>query len=225
MDPAFFYHGIRLPECALGWRPVPSLSDEGKAQGVTRLYGSLNADSPSWFHDVEITTDIGVVSAASGLDKRTTLAIQQASMEADLMAAGQVLGALAWCMDASRKGSVSGTYAGVTDVSHGTLGGGWVTAAGDYVLIRNKTTGEGFVTVILSRTSGTINVSLAQSITTDWEIVDVQLHFPSARFSRMDPGTYPAGDPAADTFRPEVHYYFTSNTRPIQATRYNPTPS
>lgn len=222
--PAFFYGGIRLADNAKGWRPSPSRGDQGQQQGVTRRYAYLLPDSPNWTHDLDVETDVAPVSARSGLDKRTTLAIDQSTIQADLMALSQSgLWDVSWCADDTRKGNVTGAFAaGVRDVSHDALGGSWVTTAGDYLLLRNPTTGAGYCLQIQSRTAGTVRLSLPVAITTDWDIVDIQAFYPFMMFVRMDPGTYPSGDPVADTFRPEAHYLFVGNARPVNATRFNP---
>jgi hypothetical protein len=226
---ACFYGGIRLRDNVVGFWPTEQTTTEGFGSGLLRAYGSLNPDSPNVRIDVEVACELAPVAARSDLSRIAATEIDLAYLGRNLhRLAADGLQFLSYCPDDAKVGAVTGgSYAaGVRTITHGALGGSWTTAAGRYVLLRNPTTGEGFVSAISARTAGdvTVTVPTGYSVTSSWYLVDVCLAYPSTQFLRMSKGSPPSGDPAAGFWRPDVRYYLVGVAEPLVASAHEPTP-
>lgn len=224
---AAFYGGIRLRDNVVGFWPSEQVTTEGFSSGMLRAYGANNPDSPNVRIDVEVACEFGPVASRAGLSRIAATEIDLAYMGRNLHRLSATgLQFLSYAPDDTKVGAVTGGpyAAGVRTITHGALGGGWTTAAGAYVLLRNPTTGEGFVAAISARTGSdvTLTVPTGYSVTSSWYLVDVSLVYPSVQFLRMSKGAPPTGDPASGFWRPDVRYYLLGVAEPLVATAHEP---
>lgn len=226
-EAAYYYGGVRLKDAAHGWRPRTDRTGEHRQQGVTAAWGTMNTDSPNYFVGLEVVTDVRPVTLRSDLDARTCIAIDLAALESTLrtMAKGATY-PVSWVRTTARRASVSGgPYSGTTDVTLGAWDDGFVPTAGRYLLVRNAATGAGFVTPIISIPgAGQVRLALSATVTSAWEVLEVQVYYPDMLWVGMDAGTWPNDDPASDSFRPMVTYAFEGVSSAVYASAHAPTP-
>lgn len=225
---AWFYAGIRLRDNEARYRAVYS-GDVDTDGGVTRKTGTINPDSPNFRGAIEVATEVAPNTAHGSLARTTSLEIVLAACAAELRtAAWGALHPLSRSEDDTKKAAVTSAVAlvGVASFTIGAAGGGWVPAVGEYVLVREVGGPDGFVSPILAVPGGNVTLYAEQAIpASGWEIIRVELHYPHTKFVTMDPGTPPAGDPAANVFRGEANpatYSFLTHGDPTYALAHAP---
>jgi len=218
---AVYFKGVRLWENLRYWTGAAQRTGEMTFQGVKQTNVSLNPESPNFNREITVHTTIAPVTAVDDLSVQATVHAALLQEEKRLLAVADSLGDLAWVEDTDQKASVSGaeTAGAGVQVEHGATGGSWTTEAGHYVLVRQPSTGLGFVSIINSRAAGYVNIDLDVDIDATWDIVNIAMHFPDVAYQRMDPGApNQVGD---DKWRADVVYLFQSATDPVFASDYN----
>ena len=218
---AFFFNGVRLWEQGEEWHTSASRGARSDGIGVDQMHGYINPASPNWSRQVSVTTFIGLVTAYGDLSRADTLDAMLHQLESRLIAQSKTLGNLSRCTDSDRRAVVTGgPYAAneaAQPVSLGAPGGGWAPAQDRLVLLRNPTTGDGFVTPITAiPIAGSISVVLPVQVTSAWEAVDVVAYFPSVQFDGLRPGVA-SPDDRTDEWRPSVEFAFTASADPVYA--------
>lgn len=221
MAKAVYFHGVRLWENLRYWTVSASRQGEMAFLGVKQSLSSLNPESPNFIRDINVFCEVAPVSATDDLSVQATIHAALMQKETQLIGVADELGDLSWVEDITQKGNVSGseTAGSAVVVEHGALGGSWTSEAGHYVLVRNPSTGAGFVSVIQARAAGSVTIDLDVDITSAWDLVNVAFHLPSVAYLRMDPGA--PNQAADDKWRSSVGYVFQGAADPVFATDYN----
>lgn len=192
-----YWQGVRLWEVFQTIDPWATRTTDVLHLGVERQYAARNADSPNFTRPVRVRTVVEANKEGTvDIPAWVAIRIQLADVEKDLVAVAidTPQGDLSITYDTARKADVTGgPYAGAGQViAYSNLGGGWVPTAGRKVLVRNPATGAGFVAdidAVVAGTSITIDVPTGYSVTSVFDIVDVQLIYPDCAYRSMDGGS------------------------------------
>lgn len=208
---AAYHFGVRLWEEALD---VPGFAERSGAmeyEGVRRTRKGANPESPNLERPLAVRCAVRerAQGATAGYETGTTLDNTLYTVEAALIAQMGALGPVALTEDEARRATVAaGASAGpAVVVSIGTPAGAWVPAAGQLVLFRLKSTGEGFTATVAAVGVGTITCLLPQAITTSWEVLRVDRVFASCAYRTMERSPI-AGADDPELHIPEVTYRF-----------------
>jgi len=220
-----YWQGVRLWEAFQRIDASAQASTSVLHQGVDRQYAARNADSHNFTRPIRVETVVPADKTDSGdLPDWLVVRIQLLDVERDLISIADSTpqGPLSICQDVDRKADVSGgPYSGnAQTISHGTAGGSWTPTAGRKVLVRKPSSGEGFVATIDSVGSGTVTLDVPSgyTVTSDWDLVDVQLVFPDCAYRTMS-----GGDPSEweEVGIPKVAYDFDCESDPAWATAHD----
>ena len=214
MSKVVLWNGVLLWQSLRWWDPQDNRTGAMARQGVFQTRVKNVPDSPNFDGVITVRTCIDKVTPLPGISAQGTFRIGMDQVAARLRGGGSSLGDLAWVDDVSRLASVvGGPYPspGPSVVTVSPPGGGWSPTAGHYVVLRNPTTQEGLVAVIEAVGASTITVTHdGHTITSDWEVSDVLMHWPDAGYLR-----HIAGEPqnsGADTFRSNVSWVFACSS-------------
>jgi hypothetical protein len=216
---AAYFKGVRLWEWLQEYEPWAQRTTSGTVEGVKQTHLYRNADSPNFDRsDFRVETVVEYMEAHSDLATLTTMEHALLDTEIDLIANATSEGYLSICDDPGRKVTVTGGTLTGDDavVQHSAPAGGWTRTAGRYVLCRLPSSGVGFVTDIDAVDSGganrlTLDIASGVTMTTSWEIVDVQTCWQYATFLRMHGGSARQSGPDSvmgAQWRRDVTYYF-----------------
>lgn len=208
-----FWKGLRLyHSLGDGWEPEEG-SEVGTASGVTRKYRSRVFDSPNWEFQIQVPCWFDQLTPISGLSARDTLHLALAQIKKDFISHTGESGPLSWCHDSTRKGDVaSSAVAGLRVIPLASLGGSWTPTAGRLILFRDPSSGEGFVTSIVSYAAPNVTCNIPVNIDTGWDVYDITFYWPECQYLGMSQGS--PGD-ATDSHRPRVIYRFGNNADPV----------
>jgi hypothetical protein len=226
MGMAAFFKGVRLWEVLQEWKPPATRTGQGQHDGITQTYAKHNPESPNFVRNINVSTVVDPVEKADALadlEPGTHVLIALMRCEQHLIDVATTLGDLSWCQDVDERANVTGgPYAGPATlaIGHDTPGGGWVPAVNRLVLVRSPG-GEGFVATIQAVPGGTaVTVAIPDgvTVTSAWDIVNVQVNLPDCAYERMDYGArtvFHEGE-----WRPAVDYSFVGNAAPEIATAH-----
>ncbi len=214
-----YFKGVQLWEHFQELEGPAERGELGQNLGIHQTWAVQFGDSPNFSRpELRVSCVVGPVEPYDDLPERATLDLVIAQVEAALVAGGATAGDLAIAYDAYRRAQVdnAGPYAAGTAVAVGHDGeqGGWIPAVGKYVLVRNPSTGAGWVSEIKGVASGQLNLDLEAQIDEDWEIVSVQIWYADVWYVRQAVGER---DPEQDAFRRGVDYSFAGASNPITA--------
>lgn len=224
-----FFNGVRLWKNAKSLRAEPG-AQVGRVGGLGKRHGRIKVRSPNALYDVSVFTSIPPVTEISTtVGRQATHHLEVLQTQARLVAQSRSHGYISWVVDESHKLDVSGSVAGGANKTVAYAGSGFVPAAGDYVLFRNPTTGDGFVTqvesipgagqILVDLQSRDLDRNLASvDITAGWDILLTAYHFPYAGFERMVWREVPSQ--GEDKHSMDVQYTFASETDAVYATAY-----
>lgn len=216
-----YFKGVRLWENLKHWKPTPVRTGNTRKGGTSRRLGVLNPRSPNFFYEIMVHTDVKPVTVVSDLGYQETFNLQMLQEQAALIAVSQSLGDLSWCQDDTEYVTVSavtmpGSYPGAGVWSY--TGSGFTPAAGQYVLMRNPTTGAGFVTLLTSGGAGSAGGSVSEAVAVGWEMVKIRFYFPNTAFVTM--GGWETALQAEDRHAFDVVYSFESTSHAVYASGY-----
>lgn len=228
---AAYFKGVRLWEWFQEGDPWAQRTTMGVHEGLGRSWADRVPDSPNFDREIPIYCVVDQMAAESDLSGLTSIENVLHDVEADLIANSKTAGHLSICDDPERKADVTGgPYSGdAAVVAHGAVGGSWSRQAGRYVLARNPASGEGFVAPIqavdASATDLTFDIPSGVSVTSAWDLVDVQRAYESCTYLRMHGGS--ARDSGMDSaegdqWRATVTYFIACNGAVLMATAHIP---
>jgi len=220
-----YFKGVRLWENLKHWKPTPVRSGSTRKGGTSRRLGVLNARSPNFFYEISVHTDVKPVALMGGgidLGYQEIFNLQMLQVEKDLIQVSQSLGDLSWCQDDAEVVTLTGvtttpgSYPGAGIWTY--TGSGFTPAAGQYVLLRDPTSGEGFVTLLTSGGGGNAGGTLQQAIASGWEMIHVRFYFPDTAFVTM--GGWETATQAEDRHSFDVSYAFESEAHAVSRATY-----
>lgn len=223
------FNGVKLWQNAKTLRAEPS-SQIGRVAGLGKKKGRIKPRSPNALYDITVFTSIPPVTEISTLvGRQATHHLEVLQTQARLVAEGRSYGYVSWIVDESHKLDVTNSETGGTGVVVEYTGSGFTPAAGQYVLFRNPSTGEGFVTAISAVNPGvSITVDLQKrnldrgldnvNITSAWDILLTAYHFPYATFERMSWREVPSQ--GEDKHSMDVQYSFVSESDAVYQSTY-----
>jgi hypothetical protein len=217
-----YFNGVRLWENLKHWKPTLVRTGNARKGGVSRRLGKLNPRSPNFFYEVMVHTDVKPVAAYSDLGRQETFNLQMLQVQKDLVEQSNALGDLAWCQDDAEYVTVAapigmpGTFPGAG--SWGYTGAGYVPAAGQYALLRDPASGEGFVTLLTAAGAGVAAGTVKQTVTAGWEMVRIRFYFPDTAFVGM--GGWETAVQAEDRHAFDVTYAFEASAHPVYPAGY-----
>lgn len=218
-----YFKGVRLWENLKHWKPTPVRSGSTRKGGTSRRLGKLNARSPNYFYEIAVHTDVKPISTPiTGLGYQETFNLAMLQVQKDLIEVSTSLGDLSWCQDDTEYV----TLTGVTGVPGGYpgagtwtyAGAGFVPAAGQYVLLRDPTSGEGFVTLLTSGGAGSAGGTLNEAVASGWEMILIRFFFPSTAYVTM--GGWDTANQAEDRHAFDVSYAFESEAHAVYPAAY-----
>ena len=229
---AAYFKGVRLwqwlqePE-AWAQRTVEQAHD-----GIGQSHVTRTANSPNFDREAKIDCIVAYTTATSDLATLTTFEHVLNDVEADLITNSTGEGCLTICDDPARKANVTvGPYVGagaVQVVTYDTIGGSWTPTVNRYCLCRNPSSGAGFYSIIsavVASTSLSIVIPTGTTVTTAWDVVDVQTVYPYATYRRMHGGSArQSGIDSANgpQWRADVSYYFGVRGATVMAAAHIP---
>lgn len=221
-----YFHGVRLWETLKHWKPTLTRAGNSRKIGVSRRLGKLNARSPNFFYEIAVHTAVSPAVIGAGaladLGYQETFNLQMLQVQKDLVEQGNALGDLSWCQDDTEVlvvgtvGAMPGSYPGSASWTY--TGAGWTPAVGDYALIRDPSSGEGFVTRLDVVGGGSITAIVKQEILSGWEIIRVRFFFPDTAFVAM--AGWETAVQAEDRHAFDVTYAFESGAHPVYPAGY-----
>jgi len=217
-----YFNGVRLWENLKHWKPTLVRTGSSRKGGASRRLGKLNPRSPNFFYEVMVHTDVKPVLAYSDLGRQETFNLQMLQVQQDLVEQSNALGYLAWCQDDAEVLTIGapitmpGSFPGAG--AWGYSGGGYTPAAGQYALLRDPTSGDGFVTLLTGAGAGTATGSVQQTVSAGWEMIRVRFFFPNAVFVGM--GGWETVTQAEDRHAFDVTYAFESDSHPVYPAGY-----
>lgn len=229
---AAYFKGVRLWQWLQEPEPWAQRTVEQTHDGIGQSHVTRTSNSPNFDREIKIETAIDYAAATSDLSPLTSFEHVLLDVEADLIAVATSEGPLCICDDPARKANVTnGPYVGagaVQVVTYDATGGSWTPTANRYCLCRNASSGAGFYSIIsavVAATSLSIVIPTGTTVTTAWDVVDVQTVYPYATYRRMHGGSAVASgaDSAeASQWRSGVTYYFGHRGSVVMATAHVP---
>lgn len=194
--PSTFYKGVRLWEVCRPWEPR-SVRVSTAHFGATQEYAYSEPGSPNASRTLNVMTSIDPIEPSGELDGQAAVSIVLADVEDELWGLSKERGPIAYAKDVAEVGLVTSGPHASSGVAITCSSIGWTPVAGHYVLLRDPSTGNGFLGTVSSATSSTITVAEAiadtwQTVSSGWEIVFVQLAYAEAVFDGMSWGGPPA---------------------------------
>jgi hypothetical protein len=222
-----YFNGVRLWQVFKHWKPSIARGAQTRKMGVSRVLGKQNPHSPNFIYEIEVHTTVEPVTAISGLGRQETFNLQMLKVEKTLIDASANLGYLAWVPDSEATitpTSVSnpGAYPGTATVNYGGSPA-FTPAVGQYVLLRNPSTGAGFVTLIASGGGagpGAFTCVIPEAISTSWRVLLTAAHFTDVVFDALQ--GWESVTQAEDRHAFDVAYIFSSAAHPLWASAYDP---
>ena len=196
MATAAFANGVRLWKNAMTLRAVPAAQGAATKGGQSRKHGRVSNRSPNFLWDITVMTSIPPVTQInSDYGRQATHHLYMLQTGAQLVAQSKTLIHLAWVVDDSVTQDVNANATGgaAVDVTLDSFDN-WTPVAGELVLFRNPTTGDGFVTTIDLVGAGppyTIRCDLQRTaldrstedvdVTTAWKVYRCAYYFPGCQ--------------------------------------------
>ena len=225
-----FYNGVRLWKNAMTLRANPRSGAPSTKIGLGKKKGRVYPRSPNNFYEIMVSTSVPPVTAIStAVGRQATHHLYMLQTQKRLVDQSRSYGYLSWVVDEEYVLTVSGgPYAGANQVVSYT-GSGFVPASGQYVLVRNASTGDGFVTQVEGTGVNTLTIdcqnrnldrALASvSVTAGWKIYLVAYHYPYTMFLNMAWGE--AESQGEDKHSMNVQYVFESESDVVNASAYD----
>jgi hypothetical protein len=198
--------------------------------GLSRKRGRIKPRSPSGLWDVFVFTSIPPVTEIdTTVGRQATHHLEVLQTQERLNNEAQAYGYVSWVVDEAHKLDVVNNETGGAAVVVEYSGSGFTPAVGQDVLLRNPSTGEGFVTRILALPGAgqmTLNLQkydldrelVAVDITSGWDILLVAYYFPFTGFERMTWREVPSQ--GEDKHSLDVQYAFVSESPAVYRTAY-----
>lgn len=232
----FFWKGVRVLGSLKSWKPIAIPQSPIERTGTSREMGKLAVRSRNYLYDIKVRTSVSprstlTVGGNSDLDigpqgvLNLTVLQWQAQM-VGLAYGADGLGDLSWCEDDAQKLTVTGktnpgTYPGTGTVQY--TGAGFTPTAGEKVLLRNKTTGHGFVTQVIGTGAGSFTASFSEALAdTGWEVYLIRFYYPSTAYLQME--GYENETQSEDKWIPDLTISFKSQSHPAYPSAYAITP-
>lgn len=231
----FFWRGVRIFGTLIRWKPFAIPLSSIEKQGTSRLLGELSVQSRNYLYDIKVTTQVEPQETYTAPDTALTIGRQgvfnlkfgQYQKQIVGLARGKravALGDLSWCEDDAETLGISGvtppggpTYPGAGVIAFTGLG--FVPAEGQYVLLRERTSGEGFVTQITGIPgAGFFACVLNQEVTTDWEVFLVRFFYPNTAYVQIE--GYDNPTQVDDCWTPELVTAFKSKSHMVYPSTY-----
>lgn len=248
-----FYKGTMLWQYAKALRAAPIAGAANVKMGLSRRRARIASRSPNFSYALSVSTFQAVVgdttnpyfpgpATLTGVGRQVTKQIYVAKTHEFLIdntGGDKGLGYLAWVEDDSEVLAVAAPTPGGAAATVTHSGAGFAPAVGDLVLLRNATTGAGFVTTVLSTpTSSTFTCNLQRhsatrplgsetptpenvDITTAWTILKVAYYYDRVMFMGMNPEEITSM--GEDKVAMDLSYTFQSESGILYAAAVTPT--
>jgi hypothetical protein len=232
----FFWKGVRVLGALKSWKPYAIPQSQIERQGTSRVMGAMGGRSRNYLYDIQVRTSVSprvtlTVGGNSDLDigPQGVLNLTFLQWQAQIvgLAAGtDFLGDLAWCEDDEQMLTVTGrtnpgSYPGVGTIVY--TGSGFTPTVGEKVLIRNKTTGHGFVTEVISAPGGSFTASFREAVdASGWTVYLIRFYYPDTAYNRVE--GYENETQSDDKWIPDLTVSFKSQSHPAYPTSYAITP-
>lgn len=223
-DKVVYFNGVRLWEWLKHWKPTPTRGAPIRKTGVARKLSKQNPHSPNFTYEIAVHTSVRPVTALAGthLGRQETFNLQMLQTEQKLIEQSDGHGYLAWVQDNSWSITPTavinpGSFPGTGTIQHG-VSPPYTPAVGNLILLRNPTTGDGFVSPILSLGTNEFQLSFAQSVSTSWRAMLVEFYFPEAVFENLQ--GWESASQAEDRHTFNATYLFTATAHLVYPSGY-----
>lgn len=224
----FFWKGIRVLGSLITWKPVGLPQSPIEKQGTARELGELGVRSRNYLYDIPVSTsvspqevlDLGndLTLGPQGVKQLVFLQFQKSCIQIS-----RTLGPLSWCEDDDQRLDISAvitlpvSYPGQVNLM--VSGAGFTPVVGMYVLVREKTSGEGFVGPVMAYAAPSLTVGDCPfEITIDYEVFLIRFSFPDTAFISTDPGDLESQ--IDDKWIPMLKTIFKSKAHPVYPNAY-----
>lgn len=200
MSTACYYNGVRLWQNGMTLRANPRTMVQNTKAGLARKKGRLYPRSPNSMYEIQVMTSIPPVTEIdTTVGRQATHHLYMLQTQKALVDQARAFGYVSWVVDDAFKNDVS-SVAGTGASAVITLSSfaGFTPTVGCYVLVRNPTTGAGFVspvTVVGSGPPYTIAVACQApdldrtlqdvTVTSAWDVLLTAYHFPYSQYMQV----------------------------------------
>jgi hypothetical protein len=226
----FYWHGIKILGSLQAWKPFAIPQSAVERAGTDRTLGAINPRSRNFLYEITTRTSLApqsslVLGTSLDIGPQGVMNLTFLQWQALMVSLGKTLGPLSWCEDVTEvitptSVGAPGAYPGTVTINYAVSG--FTPAAGMDVLLRNPTSGAGWVGRIGAVGAGTFTVlncpSAAYLPTTSWRAVLIRFYFPDTLF--MGGVEYENETQVDDKWIPQLTTRFKSQAHPVYPAAY-----